>query len=239
LTASRNRWYGSNVPTRHQAVRETPRRSAAVALRGSAPSTGHLQVRPGTTFEEWRRLGAQLARISSASAWWLGDWLVYGEQAFTRRYKDAIDGTGLDYQTLRNYAWVARSFDVSRRRDKLSFQHHAEVAGLPEAQQDLWLVRAERWQWTRNELRRQLVAERGRQRKLQRHPSDESSSIELRVRVAADRGERWRHAAAAAEQDLNDWLASAADLAATGALPPGDTPPSLTAVTGEPRLEPS
>ncbi len=32
-------------------------------------------------------------------------------------------------------AWVARRFPVSRRRDTVSFQHHAEVAALPEPEQ--------------------------------------------------------------------------------------------------------
>ena len=41
----------------------------------------------------------------------------------------------LDYQTLRNYAWVARRFAMSRRRDTLSFGHHAEVPALPEPEQ--------------------------------------------------------------------------------------------------------
>jgi hypothetical protein len=45
---------------------------------------------------------------------------------------------------------------MSRRRDKLSFQHHAEVAPLPEPDQDLWLNRAERLGWSLSELRRQL-----------------------------------------------------------------------------------
>ena len=34
-------------------------------------------------------------------------------------------------------------FDLSRRRDKLSFGHHAELAALPEHEQDEWLDQAE------------------------------------------------------------------------------------------------
>ena len=49
----------------------------------------------------------------------------------------------LDYQTLRNYAWVARRFPAGRRRAGVSFAHHAEVARLPEPEQDYWLRRAE------------------------------------------------------------------------------------------------
>jgi hypothetical protein len=45
-------------------------------------------------------------------------------------------------QNRLNYAWVARRFAMSRRRDTLSFGHHAEVAALPEPEQDFWLREA-------------------------------------------------------------------------------------------------
>jgi hypothetical protein len=64
--------------------------------------------------------------------------------------------TSLDYQTLRNYAWVARRFNLSRRRDALSFAHHAEVAALPDPEQDYWLRKAESESWSRNKLRREV-----------------------------------------------------------------------------------
>ena len=70
------------------------------------------------------------------AAWCLGDWLVFGEQAYAGRYRQAIERTSLDYQTLGNYAWVAKRFSLSRRRDELSFGHHSEVAALPEPEQD-------------------------------------------------------------------------------------------------------
>jgi hypothetical protein len=98
----------------------------------------------------------QIHLIGDSSQWWLADWLVYGQARFPDRYKQAVAETLLEYRTLRNYAVVARRVDMSRRRDKLSFQHHAEVAALPEPDQDLWLNRAERLGWSLSELRRQL-----------------------------------------------------------------------------------
>jgi hypothetical protein len=38
--------------------------------------------------------------------------------------------TGLAYQTLRNAASVCSAYELSRRRDKLSFRHHADAAAL-------------------------------------------------------------------------------------------------------------
>ena len=107
----------------------------------------------------WEQIGTNLRELVNSSAWWLADWLIYGEATYGwRRYKEAIERTGLDYQTLRNYAWVARRFEHHRRRDSLSFAHHAEVTRLSPPEQDYWLRRAEQQKWSRNELRRALRA---------------------------------------------------------------------------------
>ncbi|MFE7173454.1 LmbU family transcriptional regulator [Streptomyces sp. NPDC057616] len=107
----------------------------------------------------WEQIGANLRGLVNSSAWWLADWLIYGEATYGwRRYKEAIERTGLDYQTLRNYAWVARRFEQHRRRDGLSFAHHAEVTRLAPPEQDYWLRKAEQHKWSRNELRRAVRA---------------------------------------------------------------------------------
>lgn len=107
----------------------------------------------------WERIGTNLRELVNSSAWWLADWLIYGEATYGwRRYKEAIERTGLDYQTLRNYAWVARRFEHHRRRDNLSFAHHAEVTRLSPPEQDYWLRKAEQQKWSRNELRRAVRA---------------------------------------------------------------------------------
>ncbi|MEI5097739.1 LmbU family transcriptional regulator [Streptomyces sp. PmtG] len=82
--------------------------------------------------------------------------MIYGESSYSSHYREAIERTGLDYKTLRNYAWVARRFEHHRRREVLSFAHHAEVARLPTPEQDYWLRKAEQRSWSRNELRRQV-----------------------------------------------------------------------------------
>ncbi|MFJ9343612.1 LmbU family transcriptional regulator [Streptomyces sp. NPDC101733] len=107
----------------------------------------------------WEQIGTNLRELVNSSAWWLADWLLFGEATYGwRRYKEAIERTGLDYQTLRNYAWVARRFEQHRRRDSLSFAHHAEVARLAPPEQDYWLRKAEQQKWSRNELRRSVRA---------------------------------------------------------------------------------
>lgn len=143
--------------------------------------------------QSWERIGASLRELTNSTAWWLADWLIFGETTYgLRRYREAIERTGLDYQTLRNYAWVARRFEHHRRRDSLSFAHHAEVTRLSPPEQDYRLRKAEQEKWSRNELRREVragLAEQGHQIDIpravattsKRHPSCRSRPARTRV----------------------------------------------------------
>ncbi|MFI8167534.1 LmbU family transcriptional regulator [Streptomyces sp. NPDC085931] len=137
-----------------------PREAVLSFVGGQATvGTSGMTFPQGLPERSWERIGSGLRELTNSSAWWLGDWLIYGENTYgARRYREAVERTGLDYQTLRNYAWVARRFEHHRRWDGLSFAHHAEVTSLPAAQQDHWLREADRLKWSRNELRRALHA---------------------------------------------------------------------------------
>jgi thioredoxin family protein len=172
---------------------------------GSASSAVCLELPSGLPFERWQSIGRRLGDVADASTWWLADWAAYGEGTYGDRYRQAIAVTGFGYQTLRNYAWVARRFAASRRRDDLSFAHHAEVAALDEREQDEWLARARRGNWSRNELRSQLKQAQG---------TGGAGVEQLRLVVAPERLERWRTAAADDGLELRDWLTVLADRAA-------------------------
>ncbi|MER8225590.1 LmbU family transcriptional regulator [Streptomyces sp. NPDC094143] len=137
-----------------------PREAVLSFVGGQATvGTSGMTFPQGLPERSWERIGSGLRELTNSSAWWLGDWLIYGETTYgARRYREAVERTGLDYQTLRNYAWVARRFEHHRRRDSLSFAHHAEVTSLPPHEQDHWLHEADRLKWSRNELRRALRA---------------------------------------------------------------------------------
>jgi hypothetical protein len=181
--------------------------------RAAVPTATGLSFDPLLPFEAWTAIGARIARHASATTWWLGDWLIYGQGKYGRRYKEAIAATGLDYQTLRNYAMVARRFEASRRRDGVSFHHHAEVCALSDADQDRWLDAAGAQGWTRNELRRQVRS----QRLLAAAPSRV-----LRVEVSGGREQRWREAASASGRSLEEWITSVLDDAARPHVPTAD-----------------
>lgn len=202
--------YGSLPAPRQGQDNPAPYPRLALDTPGRTRRTA-LSLPAGLSLTAWTRLGRQIFIISDSSAWWLGDWLIYGQEQYPDRYKRAIAETSLDYQTLRNYAWVARSFSLSRRRDKLSFQHHAEVASLPEADQDRWLNRAAKGGWSRNELRRRIKAERNGQ-----EYTGEVTHIQMNV--IAEQKQRWQEAAESTEQDLLAWIVSNLDRAAMAAL---------------------
>lgn len=185
---------------------------APLAARRWRVSRSALYIQHGLDYEDWVRVGHQVAVVADSAAWWIGDWLIYGRQAYGRRYKAAIASTGLDYQTLRNYAWVASRFPVSRRRDRLSFGHYAELASLSDAAQDAWLSRCVTEGWTRSELRRRIRLER-------KCDSDRPEAVTpIPLSVAPQRHQRWASAAAVAGKPLEEWIAEIVDHAAKDVL---------------------
>jgi hypothetical protein len=184
-----------------------PSRATRARTREIRSTRTGMTCDPLLPFETWRALGAKLGTYVNASAWWLGDWLVFGQAKYGRRYKDAIAATGLDYQTLRNYAVVSRRFPMSRRRDSLSFQHHADLCALPDDEQDLWLDRAMTQRWSRNELRRNVRA-------AARPDKPFGRAGQLIVALDPERERRWRDAAQRSRCELEDWVVRALDEAA-------------------------
>ena len=64
--------------------------------------------------------------------------------------------TGLDYQTLRDFAYTARRVELSLRNDKLDFSHHRVVAKLEPEDQKHWLAAAQKHDLSVRRLRMSL-----------------------------------------------------------------------------------
>ncbi|MFB6850125.1 LmbU family transcriptional regulator [Streptomyces sp. NPDC056373] len=182
-----------------------------------------LHIPAGLAFEEWERAGRQLSGLLNSSSWWLGDWLVYGKDHYADRYERGIRAAGLQYQTLRNYAWVSRRFELYRRRSALSFQHHAELASLPVEEQEAWLDRAERMKWSTKQLRNAIRAQRNGT-----PPAAEAAEASTRRLAVPDNRLQWWHKAA--EQsgtELAEWVMHTLDAAADRVLKEGGMPQAL------------
>ena len=193
------------APGRAPARLPSPRAGPRRCDRPVASTLTGARFHPLLPFETWMGLGAKIGAYSNATAWWLGDWLVFGRMKYGRRYKAAIEATGLGYQTLRNYAVVARRFEPGRRRSDLSFQHHAEVCAMTDDEQDGWLARASAGRWSRNELRRRIRAT---------HAPDATPRV-LRLVVGPEQIAAWRQAAGCTDRELEDWVVRILDDAAT------------------------
>jgi len=103
----------------------------------------------------WREIGTTLSHLERAVAWWVGDWWAFGEHRYgaLREISEDRGWPGPAYQTCANAAAVCRAFEISRRRETLSFSHHEAVAALAPAEQDRLLDQAERERWSRQQLR--------------------------------------------------------------------------------------
>ena len=108
------------------------------------------------SYQRWVEIGYTVRGMTEHVAWWWGDWCNHGERAYGEKYSQALNETGLDYNTLAHYASVARQFEVWRRRQTLSWSHHREVAPLEREEQDQLLDKAEEQRWTRAQLREEL-----------------------------------------------------------------------------------
>jgi hypothetical protein len=112
---------------------------------------------------EWSAVGRRFGEIGRCSQWWLGDWIHYGNLRFGERYSRAAKLTGYDAQSLMNMVYVSSRFAISRRRENLSWSHHATLAALDEETQEHWLTRAGEERMSVADLRVEL---RGRRRAL-------------------------------------------------------------------------
>ena len=109
---------------------------------------------------EWAAHGRRLGVMGRGVGWWLGDWLRFGNAAYGERYGPAARMTGYDKQSLMNMVYVASRVEPSRRREKLSWSHHAEIAAFDAPDQEAWLDRAERDQLSVRCLREAIRTQR-------------------------------------------------------------------------------
>jgi hypothetical protein len=129
-------------------------------------------------FDEWRDLGVWLCTASKALNWHIGDWWAFGGHAYGDRAKAAAEGIfGRAFQSLANTASVCRAIETSRRREVLSFSHHAEVAALDPPDADALLDQAEAEGWSKSRLR--AAVNEWRNRAPEQTPEETMETAEL------------------------------------------------------------
>lgn len=112
-----------------------------------------LSFRGDTPIEVWGALTERLLAAHRKLEFCLADAINFGDRAYGERYAQWVDEVGLSKRTIANIAYIGRKVDASRRREGVSFSHHAEVAALPPADQEALLDRAIDQGLTRYQLR--------------------------------------------------------------------------------------
>jgi hypothetical protein len=117
-----------------------------------------MELASDLSFDEWQALGESFGVALQTAAWCVGDWMLYGERKWGRQlllngeefdsdkpsrlpaeaFDAAVRSTGLDRQTLSQYASVCRKIPKEERRINLSFAHHRILAPLPSPQRLEW-----------------------------------------------------------------------------------------------------
>jgi len=139
--------------------------SSAAASNAPTHRQGRISATGWTAASEleyrgWVVEGKRIGLMCRGSPWWIGDWLLYGNARWGEMYAAASRITGYDPKTLRNMRYVASRFDLSLRRDNLTWSHHALLASLDRDRQRTWLERAAHDRLSVEDLRSELRAER-------------------------------------------------------------------------------
>ena len=106
-------------------------------------STG-LTVIGKPTKEEYSTAFQRLELIGGAIHWWYGD-LALSYEGHYGAIVEIAEESVFQYQTIANDKWVASRYEVSLRKETLSWNHHMIAAPLDDRLE--WVKRAEENNW--------------------------------------------------------------------------------------------
>jgi hypothetical protein len=104
--------------------------STGMAPLGRVPPEGHMD------HPQWVAVGLRLGEISRSNQWWRGGWLRLSSAKLGTKYVKAAMGASYHVRRLADMASLAACFEMSRRRDDLTWSHHAVVEVLDPDEQD-------------------------------------------------------------------------------------------------------
>jgi hypothetical protein len=159
---------------------------------GTRPTSTKLTTMAWTPPEEldqrtWVEAGRRLGALGRVSNWLIGDWVREGVARWGERYVAASRITGFDPHSLRNMAYVASRFDLSLRRDNLTWSHHALIAAHDREAQIYWLDFAAEHRLSVADLRAELRSSERGDRRTREPPSTDGGGTSDPGVVSADR----------------------------------------------------
>lgn len=133
-------------------------------------------------------LARSIGHVARSHQWWAGDLLVAAEAALGEDEWPQVEAElGVEPKTSINWAYVARNVERDRRREELTFSHHAEVARLSPAQQVAMLDSAVAGRWSVRELRGQVAKDHPTSAPDPDASDEQSDAAEARALVQAVR----------------------------------------------------
>lgn len=116
-----------------------------------------LQINGEFEEKDWSAALDTVGKFGQSVQWILGDLLnIGGEREYKTDYQLVAEKTGYEVPSLRNFVYVCANVELSRRRDKLKFGHHQEVAKLLPSEQDYWLKKAETEKLSISQMRKDI-----------------------------------------------------------------------------------
>jgi len=116
------------------------------------------------TVEDFQALGEIIIKLSESIQWILGDYIVHGDNfKFNETYQALVAQSGLEVNTLYDYARVCRNVNFDVRTSKLSFSHHRHVMYLKEDEQRFYLNHAVKEGLSVSALRDKIRQDKGRE----------------------------------------------------------------------------
>jgi N6-adenosine-specific RNA methylase IME4 len=133
-----------------------PKQSPPLNVPGTVTRVGWVPPKQ-LSVEDWLKCGQAFDLVEGAAQWWKGDWWKEGE---TRKYGDGEElakRAGVNYETIKQLASVARAYELCVRTHNLSFAHHLIAMTAPDKDRLRWLKRAEENGWTTAQLRKEIT----------------------------------------------------------------------------------
>ena len=132
---------------------EVATQSGVLERLGVEVSRTSLSLPINLAYEDFEEVCAFVGGIHDSSRWWLADAFIQGEKLFGDTVYQAAELMRLSPHRIQNIISVGRSVPPSRRRERVDFSHHEEVAGLEPNDQRHWLKVADEERLTKAELR--------------------------------------------------------------------------------------
>jgi hypothetical protein len=122
-----------------------------------SPDAVALALPSDMPYPHWIGLGRSLAARKRNTDWLIGDWIAFGREHYPEQVQTALFELADDPRRVKRIEATVAAFPPHMRADKLSFDHHAHVARMPQQEALFLLKRAGDEKLTARQLRIEVL----------------------------------------------------------------------------------